>query len=37
VEENGEEKRMEGSERLGIQNNGWESNDKNVFLMMMNG
>jgi hypothetical protein len=28
---------MEGSERQGIQKNGWESNDKNVLLMMMNG
>jgi hypothetical protein len=37
VEENGEKKRMKGSERLGIQNNGWKSKDKNVLLMMMNG
>jgi hypothetical protein len=36
VEENGWVRRMEGSERQGIQKNGWESNDKNVLLMMMN-
>jgi hypothetical protein len=36
VEENGWERRMEGSERLRIRKNGWKSNDKNVLLMMMN-
>jgi hypothetical protein len=38
VEEDGGERsmrRLESSERQGIRKNGWESNDKNVLLMLM--